>query len=333
MDVYHDGNIWGKNKDEKLAALAVNQTFLWDKQDIFIPAVYVGKAGAVLDVCAKIPTEDMKVFLKKWDKDRRLSLKAPEEYEQIEADNPSCREFTVAMNLDHTALARSMSSSIRWYPKEILQMENTNPNSEEEWKNEKQADEWMNTYGCCRNCCWYFLRLSYNWTDKPILSPKKLSLTFQADFIAIIAGHFSTDSTDKSCDGKTIKTVHPVTGLEYTLILHGCEQTWHSFAEIGAKGVSYPEYCQILSYDITPEIDRNLFDIRDCTQNDQPRIGETQVESGPSAIFLAGKSATPDRRMAASSLHFEPVSSVQWRMIFQIKPKKDIQISFPIHTF
>ena len=330
MDVYHGGNIWVKNKNEtRLAALTVNQAFLWDKQDIFIPAVYVGKAGAVLDVCAKIPTEDMKVFLKKWDKDRRQSLKLPEEYEQIEADNPSCREFTVAMSLDDTTLIHSMSSSIRWYPKEILLMENTNPDSEEEWKNEKQADEWMDAYGCDRNCCWYFERLSYNWKDNPILSPKKLSLAFQADFISITAGHFSTDG---ACDGKSIKTAHPVTGQEYTLTLHDCEQTWHSFAEIGAKGVSYPEYCQILSYDITPEIDRNLFDIRDCNQGDQPRIGNTQVESGASAIFLAGKSATPDKRMAASSLHFKPVSNVQWRIVFQIKPKNDLEISFPIHT-
>ena len=60
MDVYHDNNIWGKgSRETKLTALPVNHSFLWGEQEIFIPAVYVGKAGAALDVCAKIPTEDM----------------------------------------------------------------------------------------------------------------------------------------------------------------------------------------------------------------------------------------------------------------------------------
>lgn len=56
MEVYHDNNIWGKGRPEtKLTAIPVNRSFLWDKQEILIPAVYVGNAGAALDVCAKIP--------------------------------------------------------------------------------------------------------------------------------------------------------------------------------------------------------------------------------------------------------------------------------------
>lgn len=328
MDVYHNSNIWGKSTCEpKLTALSVNKSFLWDKQDILIPAVYVGNAGAVLDVCAKIPIEDMKAFLKKWDVNRRLSLKTQEDYEQINADNPGCREFTVNMSLDHTALVRRMSSSVRWYPKELFQMENTNPDNEEQWQNDEQAEKWMDAYGCDRACCWYFERLSYDWKNEPILSPQELSLAFQADLITTITGHFTTDD---SCNGETVKTVHPVTGQAYTLTLHGCEQTRHSFEDIGANGVIYPEYCQILSYSITPEIDRSLFDVCDCAESDQPRIGDAQIESGPSTIFLARKSAALDSKMAASSMHFKPVSKVKWRMAFQIKPKNDMEISFSI---
>ena len=189
----------------------------------------------------------------------------------------------------------------------------------------------MGTYGCDKGCCWYFERLSYNWDGEPILSPQKISLAFRANLISITAGHFSSDV---SCDGKTVKTAHPITGQEYTLTLHSCEQIRNSFAEIGAKGVVYPEYCQILSYSIAPEIDRSLFCIRDCAEGDRPRMGDTQEppsgSNGPTAVFMAGKNAAPDNRMAVSSLHFEPVSEVQWRMVFQIKPKNDAEISFPI---
>lgn len=331
MDVYHDNNIWGKGSPEtKLTALPVNHSFLWGEQEILIPAVYVGKAGAALDVCAKIPIEDMAAFLKKWDYARRMSLKTPEEFEQIDADNPGSREFAVEICLDGTPLVRHMSSSLRWYPENVIQMGNV-PASEDSFENSKTAEEWMDAYACDRECCWYFERLCYDWDGEPILSPQKISLAFQANLISITAGHFSSGV---SCDSKTVKTAHPITGQEYTLTLHGCEQIRNSFAEIGAKGVVYPEYCQILSYSIAPEIDSSLFCIRDCAEGDRPRMGDAQGQpgrsDGPTAVFMAGKNAAPDKRMAASSLHFEPVSEVQWRMVFQIKPKNDAEISFPI---
>ena len=332
MDVYHDNNIWGKGSPEtKLTALPINHSFLWGEQEILIPAVYVGKAGAVLDVCAKIPIEDMAAFLKKWDYKRRMSLKTPEEFEQIDADNPGSREFVVEICLDGTPLVLRMSSSLRWYPESVIQMGNANPASEDGFENNKSAEEWMRAYSCDKGCCWYFERLSYNWDGEPILSPQKISLAFRANLISITAGHFSTGG---SCDGKTVKTADPITGQEYTLTLHSCEQIRNSFAEIGAKGVVYPECCQILSYSIAPEIDHSLFCIRDCAEGDHPRMGDTQEppsgSNGPTAVFMAGKNAAPDNRMAVSSLHFEPVSEVQWRMVFQIKPKNDTEISFPI---
>ena len=332
MDVYHDNNIWGKGSPEtKLTALPINHSFLWGEQEILIPAVYVGKAGAALDVCAKIPIEDMAAFLKKWDYKRRMSLKTPEEFEQIDADNPGSREFVVEICLDGTPLVLRMSSSLRWYPESVIQMGNANPASEDGFENNKSAEEWMRAYSCDKGCCWYFERLSYNWNGEPILSPQKISLAFRANLISITAGHFSTGG---SCDGKTVKTADPITGQEYTLTLHSCEQIRNSFAEIGAKGVVYPECCQILSYSIAPEIDHSLFCIRDCAEGDHPRMGDTQEppsgSNGPTAVFMAGKNAAPDNRMAVSSLHFEPVSEVQWRMVFQIKPKNDTEISFPI---
>jgi len=330
MDVYHDSNIWGKGRPEtKLTALPVSRSFLWGGQEILIPAVYAGKAGAVLDVCAKIPAEAMAAFLKKWDYGRRMSLKTPEDFEQIDADNPGSREFSVEISLDGTPLIRRMSSSLRWYPETIIRMGNL-PAGEDGFENNKSAEEWMGAYGCDRECCWYFERLSYQWNGEPILSPQKISLAFRAGLISVTAGHFFTGV---SCNDETVKTVHPITGQEYTLTLHKCGQIRNSFADIGAKGVVYPECCQILSYSIAPEIDRRLFDIRDCSEGDHPRTGDFQEQpggsDGPTAVFMAGKTS-PDKRMAVSSLHFEPVPAVHWRMVFQIKPKDDMEISFSI---
>lgn len=334
MEVYHGNNIWGKGKPEnKLTAIPVNRSFLWDKQEILIPAVYVGKAGAALDVCAKIPTGDMAAFLKKWDYEKRMSLKTPEEFEQLDTDNPASREFAVEICLDDTPLLRSMSSSMRWYPENIIQMEFANPDGEDRFENNKSAEEWMNAYDCDRECCWYFERLCYNWDKEPILSPRKISLAFQANLISITVGHFFTDI---ACEGETIKIFHPVTGQEYILTLHGCEQFRHSFTEIEAEGMVYPEYCQVLSYSITPEIDRSLFAILDCTKSDKPRMVDTQalmdIANGPTAIFMTRTSADSKKLTAVSSMHFEPVPKVQWRVVFQIKPKSDAETDFTIEA-
>jgi len=48
---------------------------------------------------------------------------------------------------------------------------------------------------------------------------------------------------------------------------------------------------------------------------------------------MSGKSAAPDRRAAVSSLHFDPVPEVQWRIVFRIKPKDDMKSSFPIKDY
>lgn len=79
MDVYYNGNgdPWGHGKQKnKLTKVPVDQTFLWETQEIFIPAVYVGEAEAILDICAKIPSEAMISFLKKWNRTKRLYFSA-----------------------------------------------------------------------------------------------------------------------------------------------------------------------------------------------------------------------------------------------------------------
>lgn len=52
MEVYYttDETIWGHSKQaEQLTKVSINRTVLWENQEIFIPAVYVGLSGAVLE--------------------------------------------------------------------------------------------------------------------------------------------------------------------------------------------------------------------------------------------------------------------------------------------
>ena len=126
MEVYYNTNIMGNcasldasftnRRGERLRPLPVDRTFLWEGQEIFLPALYLGEAGAAADLCAKFSAEEMRAFLEKWNAPRRLSIKNPEDYEQIDAENPGSRNFTARIHLDAIALKNAMSSSINWYP-------------------------------------------------------------------------------------------------------------------------------------------------------------------------------------------------------------------------
>lgn len=326
MNVYYNenGDIWSyRHRENRLKEFPVNQTFLWEKQELFIPSIYIGKAGVVLDVCAKIQTEDMVSFLKKWNQERRISLNTMEEYEQMEAENPGCLHFGADLRLNHVPLTQRVSGSIVWYSQKIVKSQ--------EDENDKEAEKLLKAYGCSRSSCWYFNRLVYKWKSKPLLSPQKIHLHFHTDTMPVTAGHFMTDI---SCNGEKIKAVHPKTRQEYILTLHEIKPACHSFAEIGKKDILYPEHFHILSYSISPEISREFLDIRDCSESDSPKFsdfsGKNNREANATSVFIAGKGSSPDRLTACSSLHFKPVSKIRWRIVFLIKEKEDIEVSFPL---
>lgn len=349
MDLYYNinGNIWGESKSgTKLSALPVGKSFLWGDQEVFVPAIYVGESGVILDICTKIPVQDMIHFLEKWDKDRRLSIKTKEELDQLAAGNPAAKEFTTALQLDGTTLTNRMYSSIRWYSQEILESDSVQDSGERP-ENNKKAEELMNAYSCDRKCCWHFSRHAYDWPSPPILTSTEISISIQAHSIPVTAEYFTTTVSSHNILPDTepsaiyshfpaeMRITHPGTGQEFTLTLHDLNQVRHSFTDIGAKGALYPEHCQILSYSVSPEIGRDLFDILDCQDGDQPCMKDSQDGNsgevfGPAAVFMAGKKPVPNGQSACSALHFSPVDEVRWRVVFQVKEKEDMTVTFSL---
>lgn len=346
MEVYYNGNGNCREhgpKSQKLTAIPIGRTFLWEDQEILLPALYVGQTGTVLDICAKISLEKTLLFLQKWNRERGLSSHTPEEFEQMDADNPGGREFLVDICLNGEPLTIRMGSSLRWYPPAAFaasgmeEAASSNPSgtetayTAEDWRNDRNAELLTTAYGCDRECCWYFNRLTYDWGKEPVLSPQNVSLRFKERPFPVTTAHFTTGL---SCQGQQIKAAHPRTKQEYTLTLHHCEQTRHDFSGIGAEGLRYPEYCQILTYSVSPEIERSLLDIRDCAESDPPKSADAAPGShacdGPTAVFMAWKDSAPDRRTAASSMHFAPVSETQWRVVFQVSDREDLNLSFDL---
>lgn len=328
MDVYYNGNgnIWNRGRQsKKLTAIPIQQTFLWEEQEILIPALYTGQAGAILDVCIKISRKDTDDFFQKWSEERRLSLNSQEDFEKMDADNPCSIHFETELRLDEQPLINRMWESLAWYPKDIVRLE--------EWGNDKDAEKLMEAYGCDRNFCWYFCRCVYAWNKEAILAPQKLSIVLKEMPKPFSAAHFTTNL---SCQNKKIKMIHPQTRQEYTLTLHKCEKTDIPFP-FPESGIRYPCFCQTLSYSISPEPKSGLFDVWDCANGDSPRKKEDAAPKanhsdvigescGPVAFFAAGNSHEPGKYAAVSSCYFHPPENIRWRAVFQIKSKADMEI-------
>ena len=107
--------------------------------------------------------------------------------------------------------------------------------------------------------------------------------------------------------------------------------------------MEYPSHYLAMSYSLEPDISGRGFMIQDCAEGDRPRqkkrtpnesapvafcdaavIGVIGGADGPTAVIM-GQSA-PKLHAACSSLHFEPVDEVEWRVIFSEKQKEDIEI-------
>lgn len=86
-----------------------------------------------------------------------------------------------------------------------------------------------------------------------------------------------------------------------------------------------------MSYYLVPELPANAYRMMDCAPSDPPRpnpgfqrdgrsfvaaVGIIGEADGPTTLIKGGKEEERILRVACSSLHFEPVDEVQWRIFF-----------------
>ena len=95
-----------------------------------------------------------------------------------------------------------------------------------------------------------------------------------------------------------------------------------------------------MSYSLVPDITGQGFMIQDCSDGDKPRrkqdsgtavhtpfaaaIGVIGGVDGPTAVFMGARA--PKLHAACSSLHFEAVEEVEWRVVFSEKLMDDIDV-------
>ncbi len=317
MKVYYGKSFWYNGKEEApLKQIPVHAPsgglLSWNGKQLCIPAVYLGEAGAVMDVCMRVQPGDIAAFLDKWG-GRDGEKLSSEDLEQLERESPFCRNFAVEMILDGRRLKSRGWCAVAWNP--LVQ------------ENECEVEELMEEYGCGREYGWVFTRESYEWEDDSVLSPEKMACRLTSDFQSVTAAHFTTGAGEGT---KQIKLVHPLSGESYTLTVVSC--TPEEYNMDAGDDLEYPSYLQVLNYTVEPDIPMEELSVFDCGEGDPPRrrkglAGQGEAVTACSVAVLSGCARSGEAglpvRSACSSLWFEPQAEVRWRAVFSIREAEE----------
>lgn len=348
--VYFSGNFWGHKKRERCCKeIPVKKEFLWNGEKCYIPAVYTCPRGMVVDFCKEVSAKRIQAFLRKWwlledqifsTEGQMMEVKAAlarerefteEERQQIEQENPLVWDFRPYVYVNGKELEQGGGCSVSW-----------NPCLPNEAKSEIEAETVLDHYKLDKKQGWNIWRFMFRWNTKmkPILQNIRVEL--KSSPTEISGSRFMVERA-----GDEVSFHHPITGTEHVLkVIEFSDQTMEKdpFPE---KHMEWPTHFKQLKYTLTPELSDVKFRVFDCAGSDSPKkrpepgydgsgrnasarsrvssIGIIGGAYGPTSIFLAGK-GRENAHLAFSSLHFEPVSSVEWRMTFYEKLQEDMEV-------
>lgn len=322
-EVYFDGNFWGHHgKQRPGKEVAVQTHFQLNNKEWYIPSIYSCSKGLIIDFCVKIPSEHIASFIDKW----KLSTEndgsdfSEEQQEEMEAENPMAVNISSEIVLNNKVIPYSHGCGLSW-----------NPCFPEQ--NGMESDGACKHYGLNQGSGWVILRSAFPWQTKRNPSISSLSITMKYDSVDICGSHFNINTP-----GESIGFTNPITNELHTLTIQEYEKQKMPANSFNDDNYDFPPYCIAMSYIITPDIADESFSVRDCSSGDRPRKKqcspmEPQAISDCCAVGIIGvaRSLSKDSsqgklRAACSSLHFESVESVDWKIIFHQKPCQDMTV-------
>lgn len=323
--VYFDGNFWGHHGRSRAGKeLRVGAQFDWAGHRWLVPSVYSCGGGLVADICMRAEPESIRRFMDKWDLAAESEADgdfSEEQRMQMELDNPLRLDIAAQITLNGKKLCSSHGCGVSYIP--CLP------------ENDTEADWIVGHYGLDRSYGWMVWRYAFPWVSKRRADIKTLSLTLSQQPVSIPGPHFRA-----SAAGDTFEFVSYIGGTKHTLTVQEYERQTMEKAAFLQDGLEYPSHYHAMSYTVSPELPENILTISDCSESDRPRlpqraasdpaaaggaafIGIIGGSDGPTAIIFGG--GQNKLRTAFSSLHFEPVESIEWRLVFHEKQFPDAE--------
>lgn len=322
--VYYECGFGGKRPRRRPGReVVLGKTFTWGGEEWLAPAMYCCGEGLVLDLLKKVPAEVLNRFAEKWGLDENGTPQrelTPAEQEQMENDNPLEERFRAEVTVNGRWLRQSTGYGVCWVP-----------GLPESARWDGEAEQVLTHYGLERNCGWAIWRVCCPW-DGGRMTPKTAELTMAAEKMAVDGGTFTAEP------GKIVLLTDPRTGLPHTLRVLSLKQETVECGPLPG-GVQLPtEYCE-MRYTLEPPLPAGEMLLQDAAPGDTVRtvvkadglsaeesacsIGIIGGTDGPTAVFVSGRAAGEDVRVACSAVRYEPVETVTWRVRFMAHPKED----------
>lgn len=329
--VYFDGSFWGHHSHDRAGEeVALDRQFEWAGQQWLIPSMYLCSKGLVFDICMRVDSASVQSFLEKWDltiENEGLHQFTKEQRMELEMENPLDFDFTPQLELNGKELRRSRGCSVVY-----------NSCVPEGHVYELEGKWVLEHYGLDPAYSWMICRSAFPWGTRRRPAIKTLSISMRQDLVREPGPRLRV-----SAPGDQFEFSDPVSGTSHTLTVR--EYRRETLPENSFRRSSeweWPTHYLAMRYTIDPKLPEGVqMTVADCASGDRPIKKKVQKAladitaaavaiiggaDGPTAIFVgnAGQSAL---QTTCSSLHFEPVDQVEWRIVFHRRHFQDVTVA------
>ena len=314
--VNFEGGFW-KNFGWGSKRIPIHQSFRFCDTTCLVPYIYLCPEGVVIDYCVGVKPEKIQTFLDKWNFSVRSNWDefTPEEIEAIENEHPLRLHFDVDhIIINHGILRKAYECSISYMPASC---------QPDVHKNQEAELEYIRRYGLDENMGWVICRSSYSWDRSKTEVVEGLELHLTADMKRFEGIHILDPK-----QGDVVRFSHPLTGKEHELMIINIENHIMDREHFQDDMLEYPKHFIAMQYQIKPEIPMENVSISDCAEGDSPRAKENSHTKGGAVgvAILVRNDKDINCRSVCSSMYFEPVEHIEWRMTFSEKSAEDAVI-------
>ena len=325
--VTFEGGFWS-NDGNPGKEIRVEKYFTWGEERWYIPAIYLCDEGVVVDYCKEADCEAIKAFIDKWDLLNEYKNKyTSEQRDQMSMEHPLSRDVNISAIINGQLVYENHGCGVSWIPSSVVPQGGPR---------ESIVQKLMDHYNLDPDKAWSINRCSIPWSDEKNADIHEMELQMEPREVSIPGIRFVA-----KYEGDNFKFVHPLTGIEHLLMVQEIESKELSRTHFPDDTMEYPRFFKAMTYTVEPDIDRNHMTVLDCADGDSARpkktisrekgsvtassIGIIGGASGPVGVIL-GNAVPRTVHAACSAVRFEPVDSVEWRIVFREKLKEDIQL-------
>ena len=326
--VTFDGGFWS-NEGNPGKEIRLEKRFSWGEEKWYIPAVYLCDEGIVVDYCKEADCAAIKAFIDKWDLlNEHKNHYTNEQRDQMSMEHPLSRDAHISAIVNGELIHENHGCGVSWIPSSVVPQGGPR---------EDIVQKLMDYYKLDPDKAWSINRSGIPWSNEKTSDIRGMELRMEPREASIPGIRFVAEH-----EGDSFKFVHPITGMEHVLTVQEIESRELSQTHFPDETMEYPRFFKAMTYTVEPDIDRNHMVVVDRADGDSARpkknisreresvtassIGVIGGASGLVGVIL-GNAVPRTLHAACSAVRFEPVDSVEWRIVFRVKLRDDLRIT------